>query len=109
MSWCYIGSNPNHRCREMRLWQDAATLSCCSRCPSHRAIAVPCLRVTALATLLCQSQGHLIQGDNQLSSCGAQHGYCNVPSPPLVLLLGLGEEQLPDVLEGKDSHQTVLA
>lgn len=106
MSWCYIGSNLNHSCREMRLWQHVAPLSCCSWLPSHVAAAVTCLCATALApllALLCQSQGHPTQGDNQLSSCGAQRGYCKLPSPPLVLVLSLGGEQLPDVQKGKDS------
>lgn len=60
-----------------------------------------CLHVTAPATLpvlLCKSEGCLIKGHNQPNSCEPQRGCCLVPSPPLVLLLSLGEEQLPEAL-----------
>jgi len=85
----------------MRLRQDAAALSCCAQFPSHVAVALICLCVTALATLpalLSKSEGCPVKGDNWLSSCELQRGCCVLPSPPLVLLLSLGEEQLSEVL-----------
>lgn len=82
--------------------------------PSKLPLLAPLARGCCCHLSVCRSTGHSagtavsvtrapIKGDNQLSSCGAQRGYCNLPSPPLVLVLSLGGQQLPDVQTGKDS------